>query len=367
MVGDDVHVISRRFDRAVSDTLALHFENGLEDRPILRPAEGDERLYNGGTIIRIRLSEDLMKNNYRGETLSQICGRMFPSISVRLHVEDDSGSALLDSTKWKTEAAEDLLKRVAGREKLSKTIRGYCSLLMPIKSEDNNIIGRIGVLPGRRTYHRFSYGTLSSNGVMVSEMRLMGVLEGAILTADRKSGLVKVSRSSVDDWGIRQEAELSRMLSIEEEQSEASDILWSFGYKPQTLKICRMGSLWFNIFELAEYLKSVSEVFVIQDAAFENFATHHAGTQMLENVIAVDMGWAPIISSNGNSPEEIHLEDVPSNRTLEMLLLIELREKFQISGEVIERYKAYSEPRTNNRVFWPTLSHEGLIYRLTGC
>jgi hypothetical protein len=55
MWGDRVRVTTRRYDAAIDDTKVLTFDAGLQSRPILRRADKDEQLQDGGSSTQFHI------------------------------------------------------------------------------------------------------------------------------------------------------------------------------------------------------------------------------------------------------------------------------------------------------------------------
>ena len=77
MVGDKVELVTRRFDKSLSDSLSLRFESGLRARPVLSPADKVDWLYGGGTTIKIKLNKDIIKRRHSQRKPWVICVNCF--------------------------------------------------------------------------------------------------------------------------------------------------------------------------------------------------------------------------------------------------------------------------------------------------
>lgn len=97
MWGQRVRVTTRRPEAAQRDTLVLEFETGLESRPILRKASDDEVVREGGTRVRVWLTDSPYEAQgllHRGTaddswTLSALCAWLAPTLDVNLYVEQE--------------------------------------------------------------------------------------------------------------------------------------------------------------------------------------------------------------------------------------------------------------------------------------
>ncbi|MDQ1252125.1 MAG: hypothetical protein QG646_1240, partial [Euryarchaeota archaeon] len=94
MWGKHVQIVTRRYDRAQQDTIVLEFSGGVESRPLLREAQRNEYLRDGGTRIRIWTEEELqfrMPKIYHGQKpkLEKICSFIAPAVEVNLYVQEN--------------------------------------------------------------------------------------------------------------------------------------------------------------------------------------------------------------------------------------------------------------------------------------
>ncbi len=114
---------SRRFDAAADDTKVLIFDQGVHSRPLLRPGEQSERLYEGGTKIKVWLEQapdapgGFLAGNFNNLpklSLPELCAWLCPSLPVDLQVKTQSGqfNTIVHANDWLAIDNESLLKRV---------------------------------------------------------------------------------------------------------------------------------------------------------------------------------------------------------------------------------------------------------------
>ena len=86
MWGKHVRVTTRRYDAAQRETYVLEFSSGVDSRPLLRKAQDEEVLRDGGTRVRVWLKElpDAPPVAHSGTSweLQDICAWLCPSIDV---------------------------------------------------------------------------------------------------------------------------------------------------------------------------------------------------------------------------------------------------------------------------------------------
>jgi hypothetical protein len=91
MLGEDVRVVSRRFERSASDSSdqwQLRFDQGLQGRPLLSRPVGADCLVRSGTRVSVRMSQETLQG------LLGVDGEGFSSQEVQelqLELEEDAG------------------------------------------------------------------------------------------------------------------------------------------------------------------------------------------------------------------------------------------------------------------------------------
>jgi HSP90 family molecular chaperone len=118
MWGKRVRVTTRRYDAAQQETHVLDFGSGVDSRPLLRKAQDEEVLRDGGTRVRVWLKElsDALYVAHSGTSweLQDVCAWLCPSIDVDLYVEieGEERKKVISASDWISMDGEDLLKRI---------------------------------------------------------------------------------------------------------------------------------------------------------------------------------------------------------------------------------------------------------------
>jgi len=198
MLGNRVHVTSRRFEQAISDTKVLEFNNGLSSRPILRNATADEYIHDGGTRVRIWLNqypdEDIHK--YRGilptrdwikmatslpahekkRKLKELCIHLCPGIDSNLYIgtpDENISELVISASDWVDLDDEQLLDRLYPDFFQNKFRKKFSSNIKDLKNSNGELVGRACILPipYRISYWGEEYEELSLllKGFMKSE------------------------------------------------------------------------------------------------------------------------------------------------------------------------------------------------------
>ena len=214
MLGREVRVTTRRYDRAEDDVLVLEFRAGLGSRPILSsPAPGTAPL-DGGTRVEVKLWDDprskrgvRLSSKKKGEdrniadlflqrefpsefpSLANLVARLAPASDVSIDaIEFGRHSRAVSAGDWLSIPAAELADRVspAGGRK-SPERRTSEALMTPVATTDGRIVGRAALYPSQYSLER--RGALIVGGLRVTGIQhILGVLSGEVATAARDKG-----------------------------------------------------------------------------------------------------------------------------------------------------------------------------------
>ena len=131
MWGEHVKVVTRRPEEGIDATRVIEFRKGLSNRPVLRPADRDERMFDAGTIVHVWLDsratdggmlapgliESFLECRQRREAWSlkklAYARGSAPALYVDLFSEQDGkrGKSVVGS-EWETMDPAELLRRL---------------------------------------------------------------------------------------------------------------------------------------------------------------------------------------------------------------------------------------------------------------
>ncbi len=153
MWGKHVQVITRRYDYAQQDTIVLEFSGGVESRPILRKAQRNEFLRDGGTRVRVWMEDELQfdipKLYYKQEpNLDKICSIIAPSIEVNLYIqerEEKIPRKIISASDWVNLDSKKLFNRVlvySENEITDSTnfLNVICENIKPLKDAETKLL-----------------------------------------------------------------------------------------------------------------------------------------------------------------------------------------------------------------------------------
>ena len=217
MWGEHVIVTSNRYDLARTDTKVLEFVTGIDKRPFLRNAKKAECIKNGGTRIRVYISDnDFMEEDLSDIAIEQLC----PTIDCNIYtVRNNIRKRIITANDWMTIDPISLLKRCG--EISDELIYRYpeyyaymCYSVRPI-FENEQCVGRIGITP----FELSDISAVPSSLVTIGGLRsyntgsntigfLIGDLES--VSASRYTSTPFFTPASITNWAKEQITLLSK-------------------------------------------------------------------------------------------------------------------------------------------------------------
>lgn len=257
MWGDKVTVISRKCNEALTDTNVLEFDSGTESRPLLRPAEKNEQLKDGGTKIIIHLKEKFFKKHLQyskiafnpnvSQTELFLC-ELFPCMDCNIYLEENGNilkGPIISANEWINMDAVEFLYRVHSRfhytlhenDKLAKYIREVCKRVREVKDENGQVVGRGALDPNIG-------GMLTVGGIKTSDTYMFaGALGSSCSVANRYSASPIVSERAFKVWLEEQKKLLLKKFNWEQDDPEfrIATLLHSFGISVDNFAIAYYG------------------------------------------------------------------------------------------------------------------------------
>ncbi len=172
MIGEHVTIATRRPKDGKPDTRVLEFEQGLEARPILRPATAAEQRNEPGSLVRVLLTAkptdrdgilgpmnfdegpfDRVRRDKPWE-IKELCEWLCPALDVDLFVAHDQVEQLaIKADDWRTIEPRKLVERtILDRDEKDRILNSplMTSLLAsirPVRDSENQMIGRACLWP----------------------------------------------------------------------------------------------------------------------------------------------------------------------------------------------------------------------------
>ncbi|MBS1718560.1 MAG: ATP-binding protein [Armatimonadetes bacterium] len=329
MWGDRVQVVTRRADKGRDQTIVLEFTDGLESRPILRPAKSHEQLIDGGTRVKVWLKTDgiignLLSSPWNRESkqsLWECCANLCPTLDVQLDVNDAvSLVTAVEPNDWMTLPGSDLLRRIRWRGGLNaehdeaeeRLIEETGPDLELLNDNAGRAVGRIclakstlvndkeGGFPTRINAPGIvTVGGLRSCGLG----QLAGILLGAPTTAVRNSAIPLVEESAIAAWATDQKGQIRKLSALEDNDTEEKDyvnIVQELGGDIGEFPIADSAFGLLNRKQIAKLNWGDEVIFLSSVTLYARFGrTHHA--MLNPNVLVVDTGRVSVLQGDRDS------------------------------------------------------------------
>lgn len=312
MWGKKVSVSSKRYENGRDSTLVLEFNDGVSSRPILRKADSHEVIKDGGTRIRVWLSNDrvlenlLQRNDLRRNKITyvELIQKLCPSIDCNIILEAKGTTrTIIKANDWVTITPLSLLKRMMGSsyyKELEKEeqqfIEKISKHMLIIKEEDGTIVGRAFLYKEEfNIRHKNNLqGLVTVGGFRTSRLTgLIGILVGRSARASRDVGIPIISHPKLKEWSSNQAVLLSKSALGEETEIECASIVRRCGGNSAGLKIAYHKSGAVNYEMVKELICKTNKVnyIVIQDAAVNIYERNKScKIDFLDNVFWVAAG-----------------------------------------------------------------------------
>lgn len=237
MLGDQVRVITRRYDRDTRSAKVLEFRNGLGSRPTLRDADSKEVPLDGGTRVEVRLRPNptepeglLHRKGFRVNSvakLDDVIASIAPACDVTIKVfQDDQMIGSLDASDWLDIDTAALLHRIVGKSSLPNEARPWAQLT-ELRDEDGRLYGRARIDAANEWN---SLGLLTVDGLAASKIGLVaGILIGIETTASRNSAKPIVPAPVLAGWASEQAIVISAATVPDIEKARAAEIVLACG------------------------------------------------------------------------------------------------------------------------------------------
>lgn len=216
MWGEHVTIATNRYDLGRAETKVLEFVAGADKRPFLRNAHPDECIKNGGTRVRVYISDNafLPDETEFADTVSALC----PSIDCNIDIViNGAHKTIIQANDWMTIDPLTFYKRSTyfNRDYLntSKEELDYLCNSFRLIYENEKCIGRACVSP-KAHFLITGRGSLSNHGAITIggmyscnlDNGMAGIIVGDIdrINASRDNGIPLTTNSSMASWTLEQ-------------------------------------------------------------------------------------------------------------------------------------------------------------------
>ena len=280
MLGNKVSVTTRRYDENRNNTRVLEFNNGTNSRPLLRIAEKQECLKEGGTKIRVYLKNrsqwaEILAD--KEKTFESYIANLFPCMdcNINLKINKEPLKIIIKANDWMTMDPFLFIKRLQTKEKMhfyypekneidDEYIKKLSSRVCLVKDKNGTILGR-GALDANIG------GLLTTGGIRTGQTCLFaGVLLAECNVANRYNSNPCISEDELKPWIEEQVKILSKDLSWEKENSsfDIATLVNGFNVYTGKLSVAYYNGKAVNYEEIKQIIKNhdYDKYVVFQDA-----------------------------------------------------------------------------------------------------
>ncbi len=244
MLGERVRVTTRRCDRGLDSTLVLEF-NSLQRRPVVRPASTDQRLEDGGTVVRVWLdqpprAEDGLIGHiaFREDPLAEFCEAAYPCLDVTLETQYEGRDTRcpVRVNDWMEMNPTELVARLQRITPYwesthnAETMLALASNCRALHDRSGRVIGRAWLIPpvavvGGPRGGRPGPGAVVVGGLHATRLDgVAGVLFGMPVTASRGAARPIVNDEELARWATEQAQLLGSTLAAENAMKLAASV-----------------------------------------------------------------------------------------------------------------------------------------------
>jgi hypothetical protein len=342
MVARRVTVATRRFDAAQSETFVLEFANGLESRPIVRPADPAERLIDGGTRVRVWLDRPVAEltvplsrfwNSIWSDVLSvhdagmevrgrsipeskvfeRFCAWLFPSLEVNLHVREHENpeTTVIAAFDWLRISPPALLLRLLGLDEpwddTMADMLKRADTFMRVVRTDASVAGRAYMQPPTpitqvSTTERC---VLTTGGIRIGTVSgAVGIMNGAVGTAARNTARLAVDEAALASWSEEQGRIAAWQIDDPTVLSRYAACVAAFGGDPRSLPIAEYRGRWVSGNEIRGWHDPAAAYLLVSAASKPGVTTEVVPAQMPEEygeVFVLNTSWLEFTLTFGKS------------------------------------------------------------------
>ncbi len=312
--GNHIKITTRRWETAQSDTLILEFFDGLKSRPILRKANFNEYLSDGGTKVRVWIEKIdsrelgiILKNQKITQNLfKDLIIRLCPSIDANILFEEDNKLIkMISSNDWIDIEGSELLKRIwapqvfIGNSKLQQKIKKIGSNLRLLYDSKGNIVGRACIISAgtwqKNPYSEWHDGVITIGGLSSTPIDcIAGILLGRSIKVSRDLAIPVVDENELIKWSSEQAKLISSYNNSTEEELCCADTIRQCQGDIGNLKIAYCYKGWITYNELTQWKEIGDEIFL---APFEHCSGYYdtKGFKLNKNVLGIFWGGRVIV------------------------------------------------------------------------
>ncbi|WP_158918716.1 ATP-binding protein [Caulobacter sp. S45] len=269
MLGDQVRVITRRYDRDMRSAKVLEFRNGVASRPNLRDASPKEVPLDGGTRVEVRLKltptepDGLLHRKTPFEEsvakLEDMIASLAPACDVTVKVlEETQTKGSTEAGDWIEISSAALMRRIDGGGKPASAKMRPWEELAELRDEEGRIYGRARIDVGNAWSSR---GLVTVDGLAASKISsVAGILIGVETTASRNAARPVVPSPVLAAWASEQAIILSKAEVPDGEKAKAAAIILACGGQIADLPIIFWQEEWMTPAQFSAALQTLDRL-----------------------------------------------------------------------------------------------------------
>lgn len=366
MWGGRVTVTTRRFEDARQDTKVLMFENGLEERPILKPAPKDEYIKDGGTRVRVYITNENFRSLFsdsfgKSTNLSSLIEYLCPCANVTILAEDlnekECATAVV-ANDWKLLNSEQFLIRVLGRKEFDRLHESVKSeLLNQAKNirdivAGENILGRGFICNLESDQYDIDnkfHGIVTVGGFRATELtNMVGLFVGAATRASRDAAAPLADGKLLADWATVQSSLIKNNLG--DQDFELSCFVRALGGYPGGLYIARHGDRFVDAEDVRRIIgNSLTEIIITSTSSIYLLEKKlKSKISLKENVFVTNVGIPGILQTDYRHgwfdwPSDTGDTDWFHSKSLEGIIIEIFAKNWHFSLEDIKAASSFSD------------------------
>lgn len=269
MLGDQVRVITRRYDRDAISARVLEFRHGIGSRPNLRNADLEDVPLDGGTRVEVRLKTNpdepggLLHRDqpFKPEILklNELIAAIAPACDVAITVvEDGEVVGATGAGDWLEIETPALLRRIMGASQRAGGTKRPSEELSELRDEDGRIYGRARI---DASSDWWPSGLITVDGLAASKARwIAGILLGVETTASRNTAVPIVPAPVLAAWASDQAIALTDANLSDTDKAKAATVVIACGGDIADLPICRWQNEWMSTTAFSAAVQFLDEV-----------------------------------------------------------------------------------------------------------
>ncbi|GAB1581081.1 ATP-binding protein [Phyllobacterium phragmitis] len=329
MLGDQVRVLTRRFDRDIQSARVLEFRHGLGSRPNLRHADPNEVPIDGGTRVEVKLKTNpfepdgllYRKNIFDKKNvvkLSSVIAAIAPACDVAITViQDDEAQGNTAAGDWLEISAVTLLNRINGNDdkEPAPTTKPW-EQLTELRDEDGKLYGRARIDAANQWS---TFGLLTVDGLAASKIGLVaGILLGVETTASRNSASPIIPAPVLASWSSEQAIVIGAAEIPDAEKAQAAAIVMACGGDVAELPVVWWHEEWMTTSQFVSAVKPLDRLEVYEGSIsheddddvtkreFESaFKANAQIAQTVDGRFSRNDWIAAVTQGNGSTPLEV--------------------------------------------------------------